>query len=291
MKNLLKGMLLIIALLLVGAIITTAVGWHYLRGMPSYYKAYKWTEEQRRALNRQTDNKLALAEDQALKAASREIKARNAGQTLATAHEPIKVVFSEEELNAVIRRPDVEDVFSKYVEDPGIYLNDGQIILAGKVKDYGYLISFYFEPKIDDQGKLKLSLIKTLGGRLSVPRSALSGKFDDLRALLEKHLPDWQRQAKMDSRTGGCNSGTIKSTMGKLALSIMADRPAEPLVFLPSMNGALPLRLTDVQVKDQELSLTLLPLTPEQRRQALDEVKKPVGERVEQPIRSADAGR
>jgi hypothetical protein len=275
MKKFLKGVLVLLALLLAGAIIVSAVGWHYLKGLPEHYKVYKWTQQQEDALNRQAEAKWVAAHNRVATAVMNERSAAKAGTTLPTLHEPITVTFSEEELNAILRQKFTEDL-AKYVEDPGIYLKDGQMILAGKLKDYGYLISFYFEPKIDENGKLKLAINKILGGQLSLPRSIVDGKFEQIRASMKGKLPGWQRGAKMEDLTGASNADAVKAAMGELVMKILADEPGEAVLFLPDEHKkSYPLRLKKVEIKDEQVAMTLAPMTQAQRRELLARIRKP----------------
>jgi hypothetical protein len=70
--------------------------------------------------------------------------------------------------------------------------------------------------------------------------------------------------------------------MGKLILNALDDKPADPILFMPDDNGrALPLRLVDISV-GKELTLTVQPLTPEQRAELVKSIRSPLMAMVEE---------
>jgi hypothetical protein len=160
------------------------------------------------------------------------------------------------------------------VQDAGIFLNNGMIVLAGQLKDSGYVVSFHFEPKMTEAGKLHLRLAGSYGGALPVPQSMLNAQFEKLRTTLREKMRYWQQSAAMDAR--GANASAVAASLGKLLLSAMDDKPAEPVLFMPDENDrALPLRLVDIKV-GEELMLTVQPMTPQQRAELLESIRAPV---------------
>jgi hypothetical protein len=148
------------------------------------------------------------------------------------------------------------------------------IILAGQVKDSGYVVSFHFEPKIDEAGKLSLRLAGSYGGALPVPQSMLNAQFEKIRGVIRQRMPSWQQTAAMDAR--GANNSAVAASMSKLLLSAMDNKPAEPVLFMPDENGrALPLRLVEIKV-GEELKLTVQPMTPQQRAELLESIRSPL---------------
>ena len=173
-----------------------------------------------------------------------------------------------------------------------MFLPDGQIVMAAKLKDRDQVMSFHFRPTVEEDGKLRISLAETYLGRAPVPRFMLASKLEAIRSSLNEKLPKWQAGAKMDA-SGLANEETVKAAGAKLLLAILDDKPAENVLFLPNgaMQKSLPVRLEKVEVKNQALTLDLRPMTPEQREAALEQIKKPVegaGTAVSQQGNSAE---
>ena len=271
--KLLKRLLLVLAILLVGAVVAASVGYYMLKRRPSFYHSYKWTGDQRSVVNQRAVDKLTLTRNFAADAAAQERRAKVKGTTLPTDAKPMMVKFSEEELNAFLLH-NFKDRLDDYVEDPGIFLGDGTIILAGQIKETGYVVSFHFAPKIDEQGKLHLKLVGSYGGALPVPQSMLNSQFEKVRQALKGHIPGWQESATIDAR--GANGTAVAVAMGKLILNALDDKPADPILFMPDDSGrALPLRLVDISV-GKELTLTVQPLNPEQRAELIKTIRSPL---------------
>src|SRR5258706_11696193 len=277
--KLFKRFLLVMAVLLATAVVAASVGYYMLKRRPSFYHSYTWSGDQRSVVNQRAVDKLTQPRNLAAEAAARERQAVIRGTTLPSDSRPMTIAFSEEELNAFLLH-NFKERLDEYVEDSGIFLSDGVVILAGQIKESGYVVSFHFEPKIDEAGKLHLRLVKSYGGALPVPQSMLSAQFEKVRAALKNHIPGWQESAALDAR--GANGTAVAVSMGKLILSALDDKPADPILFMPDDNGrALPLRLVDIQV-GKELTLTVQPLTPEQRAELIKSIRSPVVAMVEQ---------
>lgn len=269
----LRRLLLVLALLLIGAVVAASVGYYMLKRRPSFYHSYTWKGDERSVINQRAVDKITQTRNLAAEAAARERQATVRGTTRPTDLKPMTVTFSEEELNAFLLH-NFKDRLDDYVEDAGIFLGDGNIILAGQMKDSGYVVSFHFEPKIDELGKLHLKLVHSYGGALPVPQSMLNAQLDKVRQALKGHIPAWQESAAMDAR--GANGTAVAVAMGKLILNSLDDRPADPILFMPDDNGkALPLRLVDISV-GKELKLTVQPLTPEQRAELIKNIRSPL---------------
>src|SRR5258705_6177833 len=244
--KLLKRLLLALAVLLIGVVVAASVGYYMLKRRPSFYHSYTWKGDERSVINQRAVDKLTQTRNFAAEAAARERQASVKGTTRPDDAKPMTVTFSEEELNASLLHT-FKDRLDEYVEDVGIFLGDGTIILAGQIKDSGYVVSFHFEPKIDEQGKLHLRLVRSYGGALPVPQSMVNAQFDRVRAALKNRLPAWQESAALDAR--GANNSAVAAAMGKLILSAIDDKPAEPVLFMPDESGhSLPLPLVDIQV-------------------------------------------
>ena len=68
-----------------------------------------------------------------------------------------------------------KDHYSAYVDDPVLVLQDNRLILAGTVKEMDTVVSVHFEPVLDADGKLRLNLVRVMGGKLPLPRAFWDG--------------------------------------------------------------------------------------------------------------------
>src|SRR3954464_278308 len=160
-----KRLLLVLAVLLIGAVLTASVGYYMLKRRPSFYHSYKWQGDERSVVNQRAVDKITATRNLAAEASARERQATARGTTMPSDAKPMTVTFSEEELNAFLLH-NFKDRLDDYVDDPGIFLNEGELVLAGQIKESGYVVSFHFAPKIDEQGKFNLKLVGSYGGAL-----------------------------------------------------------------------------------------------------------------------------
>ena len=271
--KLMKRLLLVLAVLLIGAVIAASAGYYMLKRRPSFYHSYKWSGEERSVVNQRAVDKLTQTRNLAAEAAAQERQAAVKGTTRPSQSAPMTVTFSEEELNAFLLH-NFKDRLDEYVDDAGIFLREGIIILAGQIKGSGYVVSFHFEPKIDESGKLHLRLVGSYGGALPVPQSMVNSQFDRVRSALRARIPGWQESAALDAR--GANTSAVAASMGKLILNALDERPADAVLFMPDDSGkALPLRLVEIRV-GKELMLTVQPLNAEQRAQLIRSIRSPL---------------
>ena len=268
-----KRLLLVLAILLIGAVVAASVGYYMLKRRPSFYHSYKWSGEERSVVNQRAVDKLTQTRNLAAEAAAQERQAAVKGTTRPSQSVPMTVTFSEEELNAFLLH-NFKDRLDEYVDDAGIFLKDGMIILAGQIKGSGYVVSFHFEPKIDESGKLHLRMVGSYGGALPVPQSMVNSQFDRVRSALRVRIPGWQESATLDAR--GANNSAVAASLGKLILNALDERPADAVLFMPDDSGkALPLRLVEIRV-GKELMLTVQPLSAEQRAQLIKSIRSPL---------------
>jgi hypothetical protein len=77
---------------------------------------------------------------------------------------------------------------------------------------------------------------------------------------------------------GTANRYAVETSLTELLLSCLDERPADPTIFLPaeaqSMNLAVPVRLTQVQLSQGTLSMTVRPLGPTELAQVLPNLLK-----------------
>jgi hypothetical protein len=284
MRKFLKRLLAVLGVLLLGMAVLAGITLYMARRHPAIYKPYVFDAAEQARIAKRAAEKFGQARQMAQRLRAQEARRQNGLTDVPETQappllEPQTLEFDEEEVNAFLQETG-KATFEQYVKEPGIFLREGQIILAGEVKDLGSVLSFHFEPEIDDQGKLKLSLVSSNIGRVSLPRGLVDAKLERVRGALKQRLPGWRQRAAMDA-TGQANQETVKAAMAKLLLNTLDNRASEPVVFTPAddlKEKALPLLLKDVQVEEKKLTLTLLPMNPEQRRAAFEKIREPQGE-------------
>src|SRR5580765_7417283 len=97
--KLLKRLLVVVAVLLIGAVVAASVGYYMLKRRPSFYHSYKWKGDERSVVNQRAVDKITLTRNFAADAAAAERRATIKGTTLPADSKPMTVTFSEEELN------------------------------------------------------------------------------------------------------------------------------------------------------------------------------------------------
>lgn len=190
----------------------------------------------------------------------------------------LQVTLTEQELNAAFQKWDRlygwTERYKEHVQDPSIVLHNGRIVLAGETQEVNSVLSLHFDPKLNQDGELSLRLAQVLAGRLPLPQSFLDKYRASARARLEAALPTLQRRAEFRP-DGSANSEAMSAAMAKLFLNVLADEPAEPVLFLPVRNErSVPVRLTDVDIEDKSLTLTVKPLNAAERVSLLQRIRE-----------------
>lgn len=286
MKKRIKYVLLIIAIVLVGLIVSASLGYRYAHERPSFYRTYQWDPTQRSVVSQRALNKLLQTKELAAAAHFAEVRARTQTrpsasiQALVPKVEPLTISFTQEELNAFLFHnidtfQGLRKKIEEHITDPGVFLEAGRLIVAGRIKGTEYLASFHFAPRMDEQGQFRLDFVKAMAGRLPIPRSLVASQIKKLQDAVASRLPDLQRAAMMDD-AGGSNPPMVMAAGAKLLLSALAGQPAPPVLFMPvdERGKAMPLRLRDVRVAHETISLTVEPMTPQERAGIKDQIKR-----------------
>lgn len=277
MKKWFKRIAIAAGVLLLGIAILAAIAWRQAHRHPDFYKLYTWNSGARAIVNQRAVDKITLAENLLAKAAADETRARRQGTQPTTSLESMRLSFTEEELNAFLLH-NFGNAYDPYMTNPGIFLRNGQIILAADMKEAGLVVSFFFEPKLDETGHFGFRLANCLAGRIPLPSAVLNAYLDRVRGALARRLPEWQKAAKFD-RNGGANKSAVAAAMSKLLLNGLDGKPADPILFLPREGGiSLPLRLKELRIDNVSITFALEPLTAADRQQALTRIREPIGQ-------------
>jgi hypothetical protein len=258
-----------------------------VRGTPDWWQRPQVSAEEQAAAANRADRKImeTLSVVREMDAASRARAAgadpndRRPAATQGAA--PLTVTFTEGELNGFFNKWDRlygwTQRYQDRISNPGIVIHEGRLVVAGDSKELGTVVSIHFDPTLDDKGRLYLKLSKVLAGRLPIPQ----GFFDQYRTAgrerLAASLPAWQNRAQLRP-DGSANGEAMTVAMGKLFLNVLANEPGEPVLFLPlaERDRSLPVKLTDVTIKDKSLTLTVMPLNRAERADLLKRIKEPV---------------
>ncbi len=291
MKRWLKWLLLGVAALLVGLMILAAFGYRSLHQSPEFYRTFAW-DSGTPILSQRVLDQVFQARSMAQASHYREVREARGTARPTTAMAPPAAEFvtlnvTEEELNAFLLHnsaafQDFRSLAERYVSGMGFFLRDHRLIAAARISDLNCVVSFHFEPSIDDRGRLRLKLTKVLGGRLPLPQFLLAGQLDLLRQKLGSHMPQWQTAARIGP-TGASNMSAMKVSVTRLVLDSLENQPTDAVLFMPvdeklgDRGNSVPLRITSIDIGDQCLSMTLRPMTRAERQELLARLVQPEG--------------
>lgn len=274
-----KRILLVIAILLTGVLAVLGAGYYLMKGTPDWYRPRHQSAQEREVAARSAEQKLADVQNWAADAQAAETRARSGRST--TTPTSATVTFSEDELNAFFYKwaefYHFQDRYGQYLSEPVLVLQNDRLILAAQVRNIDAVVSFHFEPALDDQGQLHLKLVRVLAGRLPMPDTLWSSQKSRLASSIKAHLPKWQRDAQIDP-AGIANDDAVMAGMGKLILHLLNNQPSRPVIFLPIIYNSnirkVPVRLLDISVQPHALTLTVDRLNSTERADYLQHLRQ-----------------
>ena len=198
---------------------------------------------------------------------------------------PVTVTFTQDEINATLWKQieRYKSSYERYLNEPYVSLEDGTIVLMANVPEYGRVASASFEPRIDDKGMLRCDLASLKLGSLPLPESVLSKHRAKVEDALRSRLPGWQSNAEIGP-TGVINPDGRSAALGQLVLRILNHQPSPAVVFLPKDiqrissdkdKGSVPVKLTNVSVEKGALTVTVEPMTLDERTALLAQIRDP----------------
>jgi hypothetical protein len=280
----LKRVLYLIAFVLLAIIAFALVGIYLYRGTPSWYRPRVATTQQIKDAANRADQKLLDLFSWAASAQARQL--RRIHGISSPGNSPVgpkTVTFTEDEVNSFIaawKNPDkgpLEQRISRYFTGGRVVLDTDAVILAGHSPAFGALASAQFDPAIDAQGNLNVTLDSILAGRLPIPQAALARQLRSLQFLLQQQL-NVQRSAVAIDPALTANASALAASWLRLLLSALNDQPADPILIIPfnitNLRHGLPVKLTAIQIVPGQITLTLTPLAPEDRQPLLDRLRQ-----------------
>jgi hypothetical protein len=284
----LKRLSRILLLVLLLAAIGVAVLYHLSKRTPGRYHPARLTDAQRADAEKRAAVQIVqltnLANQLHAQGASA-ARAQSRGDAPPTAATdrlaPVTVSFTEDEINASLWRAihPYKSSYERYVTDPCVALEDNTIVLMGTVPEFDRVASAYFEPRLDDNGMLRCDLTSLKAGVLPLPESLFARHRAKVEAALRARLPQWQRNAKIEP-SGVTNADARAAALAKVVLQILSRQPSPAVVFIPKDiekpdKGSVPVKLTRVAVEKGALTITVEPMTPDQRTALLEKIREP----------------
>jgi hypothetical protein len=279
-----RRLLRIFIIVLLLALASGGVMYHLSTRTPAAYARRLLSGEQRDAAAQRLETEkipqiLNMATEAQSKASSA-YRAQSRGQaippgaTQPTA--PVTVSFSEDEINASLGKWSQRygTGVERYLADPYIALEDGAIVLMGKVPEFDRVVSAQFQPSLDESGALHCELSSLRLGSLPLPESLFSKYRTKIETALRTRLPQWQNQATIDA-TGVANSSARDAALANLVLGLLNRQSTPAVLFLPKGSKTVPVRLTNVTVEKGALTITIRPMDAPERTALLEKIRQP----------------
>lgn len=283
LKKVAKRLAALVLVLVIGLVGIVVTGLVMFRHTPDWYQIPRLTAEEFEAAAQRVTNKLAVIHNEVARYWASERADRGGGTTTPSdsathaSPEALTITFTADELNAFFEKWSSFNqwnlVYERHLTDPVIILTDNRLILAAKVRELNTIASLHFEPLIDEAGRLRVDLVRILGGRLPLPEAVLGNYRQRVVNSIRQNMPYWRQTADID-RKGAPNGSAVWATMGELLINVLDHHPGEPILFLPLLEqGSVAVRLTDVKIADRALSLTVQPLTAAERAALMDRIR------------------
>jgi hypothetical protein len=273
-----KRIFVFLLVLVICLAIMLGISYRMIHRVPNWYKPVAMNSAEMEAAAGRAFNKVVAIHNMADKAAAQD-SAREKGTSTSTSRpavEPITVSFTQDELTAFIVRWSTlhSEKVDRYVTGPQFILKDGLITFGGELSDLKQFGSISVEPSIDDKSQLHLDISSINIGTFPAPRALVQGKLSKVENMLREWLPEWQKEAKIE--TAGANADAVKAAMTELLLNTLHDKPSQAIFFMPiGDHKNVPVKLSDVKVTDGSITMTVQPLTAEDRKAALETMRAP----------------
>jgi hypothetical protein len=285
MKKWLRRILWLLASGLVLSAGAAVLGYRQITRTPDWYAPPPVDSPEWSAAANRADQKVAQTLSWAAEVHAHRVRMRRAaavGTTLPSADAapgPRSISFTDTELNAFFVKwanapTGVPEKIAQFAEGLRLYIQNGKLILAGKLIKTGIIASVQLLPSIDSSGRLLLALQEVDAGCLPVPRSFLP--LDSVRGGLLEDLPRWQDDAAF-APDGIANESAIAAETAKLFLHTMDGSAAPAVAFLPSdvtrLKRAIPVKMTAISLSDHTLNATIDELSDAERQALLESIK------------------
>ncbi|MEM1011378.1 MAG: hypothetical protein AAGI46_04050 [Planctomycetota bacterium] len=197
--------------------------------------------------------------------------------------EPVRVSFSGEELDVYFDKwlsdSGYREPMAKYLADPRLVIHDGRLILAGRATLDGLgevVVSIRLLPSVAESGRARLVLEDFAAGTITLPDALVS-------VLRQKAIDGLGMQAENEraaveiATDGTANDAAITLAVDHQLRRLLARQPVDDIVLFPPVlgRGNVAARVVGLSVEDGVLTLDVLPLSPEEREDLVDELQAP----------------
>ncbi len=283
MKLILRRILLVIAILLCVIFVSGVFAYHQYRAIPDWYVEQPVNPADQKIAANSADQKLADMFSWA--AAVQAFNARQLrGDPGQSPGDSKTITLSDQELNAFLNAwnnpglNSVEDKLSHYFTEGRLALAGGKLIVAGKSRDLGVIISAALEPSVDSSGQFHLQWDGLSAGELNIPRAAFSSRLRDVNSQLQDQLQRYQASADVDKTLIG-NTAAVQAAFTRWMLDAINGQASDSTAFIPfdvgNFQTAEAVKLTAVQVQGSSIALTFQTLSPAQREAILSSLRQP----------------
>jgi hypothetical protein len=275
MKKWVRRIFVCVGAAVLAVVICGIIGWRMMQGTPDWYQPYTLSDSDRSAAAQRVIDKLIPIQNEAAFARGNE---RHPGTSTTQSADEMTVSFSDQELTAAFQDWSVinntKAAYERFVLDPQVIMQEDRLILAGRFKELGTVLSLHFAPRIDEQGRLRLEIVRVLAGKLPLPAGLFRKYQDQLSTAIAQRIPAWRQSASIDA-TGVANRAAVAAATSGQLLDVLQNQPTEPVVFLQVLSaGTVPLRINQVDVNDHSIQLTVQPMNAAERAALLERIRE-----------------
>ena len=277
-----KRLFIFLLILSIGGATFLGTSYWLSKRRPSWYRPSALNSHEMEAAANRALNKMIAIHNVADKSAARDTAMQwrqEHGAATQPAVPPLTISFTQDELTAFIVRWSKlnSERTDKYITGPQFVLEDGQIKFACHITEFDQVGAVRLEPTVDEKGMLHLEIISISAGSLPIPEVMVQKRLSGAEAELRKWLPSWQATARINADSA--NLSAEKAAMTKLLLNTLHHQPAPALLFMPTVEGfnkPVPMKLSKVTIGKGLITLTVEPLTEEDRKLALQSLRDPI---------------
>ena len=280
MKKFLKVLGVVVLLLVVAAGGAAFYLYRTANSAPDFYQTLPLSGAERLKAIESVERKVLNLQGDLDRAYARAQAGATTGTTAVEPAAATSVSFTGPELDTYFTKWLVDggyaDNLAKYMTGPRIAVQDGHVIFAGQMKEFGAVVSLRFLPVLQDDGSARLKLDGTYVGRLPVPDST----FDAFRAktvnALSGNETALRRDATIDPKTGQASESAMILTMQRQLVELIDGREVSPLViFVPAAGRSrVPAAVSRMSVTGDEVTLGVEVMPPDARAELLDSLEK-----------------
>jgi hypothetical protein len=289
MKKFLKITAVVLLLLVVGLAGAGLYVWRGVKAVPAFYRSEPLEGEERlraiesverKVLNLQSVLDRAYARAHADAPEEAQPASRPAEQVLGVStDEEIEVSFTGPELDTYFRKWLQETGYAprlaRYMNNPRIGIDDGRVILAGRMNEFDAVVSLYFLPVVEEDGAVHLRLDGVYAGRIPLPDMALEKFRTQVVEALGERSGELRDEADI-SPDGFANEAAILLSSSRQLLELFEGQEVDRLIaFLPLPGrGFVPARVSELAVNEQDLALGVELLTEAEQADLLKELRE-----------------